>query len=358
LKQVAYNQRVIEAEEEVAGFNTEVADFLTEMSIDPEDRLAICVNGSVEMKRNEEAIGGQLWMQGGRQLTAANKVKDGMATSRESAILSPAEEAVEWRHVSEPKEGLRKGQRVVIYPKDLPQLEAVLNTGDPTIDSEDGHPIAYAAILQEVQSFENRPIFLKEDCELIATNPILSEKVPEWMAITSQVATGNRRRVLEDGPGKMNSDDEEIEDMKPDEEPNMYRPGMDPSKGPVMLSPAQVAAQKAAAQAQKSLKVPPRSQSPIGGSSDDDDPDGSENVWSQSKGYFRRNKNWRAPKETSQLALPAPDLQKALPAPDSQLALPAPTKGGNVTQEKLVPAPQPVSAPKPKKAAASQRAPA
>jgi hypothetical protein len=53
----------------------------------------------------------------------------------------------------------------------------------------------------------------------------------------------------------------------------MYTPGMDPKKGPVMLSQAQVAAQKAAAQM---LKVPRRSQSPIGGSSDEDDPNAPE----------------------------------------------------------------------------------
>jgi hypothetical protein len=253
-----------------------------------------------------------------------------------------------------------------------------LNTGDPTIDSEDGNPIVYEAILQEMQKFENRPIFLKEDCEQIVSDPIWSEKVPEWMEITKQVATGNRRRVLEDGHDKMNSDHEEIEDMKPDEEPNAYPPGMDPSKGPVMLSSAQATAQRAAAQAQNRLRVPPRSQSQIGGSSDDDDPDGSENVWSQSKGYFRRNKNWRAPKAASQLALPAPDTQKALPAPNSQLALPAPDrqkalsapdrqkalpapepmKAQFLPQEKSVPPRRPVSAPRPKKAAASQRAPA
>jgi hypothetical protein len=135
------------------------------------------------------------------------------------------------------------------------------------------------------------------------------------MNLASQVATGNRRRVLEDGPDKMNSDDEEIEDMKPDEEPNMYATGMDPTKGPVMLSPAPVAAQKAAAKAMKALRVPPRSQSPVNGSSDDDDPDGSEHVWSQSKGYFRKNKHWKGALATSQLALPAPEPQKALPAP-------------------------------------------
>jgi hypothetical protein len=251
-----------------------------------------------------------------------------MANSRESAILTAAGEALTWRHITEP-EGPRKGQRVVIYPKELPQLEAVLNSGDPSIDSEDGHPIVYETILREMQKFENRPIFLKEDSEEIMSDPYWSEKVPEWMAITKQVATGNRRRTLEDGPDKMNSDDEEIEDMKPDEEPNAYAPGMDPSKCPVMLSPAQAAAQRAAAQAQKVLREPPHSQSPIGGSSDDDDPNGSEMVWSQSRQIFRRNKNRRASQcSPSMLALPAPDSQKALPAPDAQKALPAPSMGG------------------------------
>jgi hypothetical protein len=61
---------------------------------------------------------------------------------------------------------------------------------------------------------------------------------------------------------------------------------------------------------------------------------GSENVWSQSKGYFRRNKHWRAPKAANLPALPAPDSQKALHAPDSQLALPAPD------HQKALPAPE------------------
>jgi hypothetical protein len=137
----------------------------------------------------------------------------------------------------------------------------------------------------------------------------MADKVPEWMNLASQVATGNRRRVLEDGPDKMNSHHEEIEDMKPDEEPNMYAPGMDPTKGPVMLSAGQVEAQKAVAQALKGLRVPPRSQSPINGSSDDDDPDGSEHIWSQSKGYFRKNKHWKGAMATRRQARRAGGLR-------------------------------------------------
>jgi hypothetical protein len=54
------------------------------------------------------------------------------------------------------------------------------------------------------------------------------------------------------------------------------------------------------------------------------------------------------PAAEGQKALPAPDHQKAPPAPKPMKALPAPSSGRNVTQEKSVPLPQPVSAPKPK----------
>jgi hypothetical protein len=87
LKQLAYNQRVLEAEKDVAGINCDVADFLSGMSIDPNDQLAICVNGSEEMKRQEESIGGKLWMQGDRKMTASNHVLPGMANTREAAII-------------------------------------------------------------------------------------------------------------------------------------------------------------------------------------------------------------------------------------------------------------------------------
>jgi hypothetical protein len=100
-------------------------------------------------------------------------------------------------------------------------------------------------------------------------------------------------------------DEDAIEDVKPDEELNMYTAGMDPTKGPVMLSARQVAAQKAAAAAMAQLhasqaaasqrqapeKAPPRSQTPVNDSSDDDGPNGKDLVWSQSRHYWRPNKN-------------------------------------------------------------------
>jgi hypothetical protein len=78
VKQLAYNQRVLQAEKEVAGINCDVADLLSGMSVDPADQLVICVNGSKEMKRQETSVGGQLWIQGDRMTTASNIVCEGM----------------------------------------------------------------------------------------------------------------------------------------------------------------------------------------------------------------------------------------------------------------------------------------
>jgi hypothetical protein len=197
------------------------------------------------MMRNEVAIAGQLWIQGDRRMTVSNGVKDGMANTKESAVITAASEAVTWRPVQD-SEGSRKGQRVIIYPKDLPQLEAVLSSGDPNIDSSDGHPIAYEAILRASQDYEHPPIFLKEDSDHVVNDEVLSGKVQGWMAISQQVATGSHRRVLEDGIDVWNSSDEDDEKMKPDELTGMYTAEMDPKKGPQLLSQHQVALQKAA----------------------------------------------------------------------------------------------------------------
>jgi hypothetical protein len=83
LKQVAYNQRIIAAENEISGINCDVADFVSEMTLDPAEELIICVNGSEEMKRNETAMAGQLWIQGDRKMAAANPPFEGMANTKE-----------------------------------------------------------------------------------------------------------------------------------------------------------------------------------------------------------------------------------------------------------------------------------
>jgi hypothetical protein len=209
-----------------------------------EEPVFVCINSCEEMKRNEEAIAGQLWIQGNRQLTASNKVLDGMVSSRDSALLSAAVEALRWRHSIE-LEGRRKVQRVIIYPKDLPALDAFLNSADPNISPEDGHSIALSVILQKAQNYETPPTFLREDSEKAATDPRIAGRTSIWMAISRQVAVGNRRRVLENGDDKLNSSDEDDERMKPDELTGVCTAGMDLEDGPIKLSQAEVARQGA-----------------------------------------------------------------------------------------------------------------
>jgi hypothetical protein len=145
--QVAYNERIMKAEEDISGVNCDVADFVSQMSLDPAEEVIICVNGPQEMKKGETAMAGQLWIQGDRMMTAANPAFPGMPNSKEAAILSATAEALEWRNDAlEQSNPPRKGQRVIIYPKDLWGLEEVLATGDPNADAEDGHEIAYQQV--------------------------------------------------------------------------------------------------------------------------------------------------------------------------------------------------------------------
>jgi hypothetical protein len=134
-KQVAYNQRVLKAKDEIAGINSDVVDFLSEMSTDLAEPVIICVNSGASMKRNEAAIGGQFWQQGDRKMTAVNGVLEGMSNTRESAILTAVVEAVEWKRALELPDCHQPGQRVIIYPSDQAELNHMLS-GQETQISE------------------------------------------------------------------------------------------------------------------------------------------------------------------------------------------------------------------------------
>jgi hypothetical protein len=109
----------MKAEEEISGINCDVADFVSKMSLDPAEEVIIYVNGSQEMKKGEKAMAGQLWVQGDRMMSASNPAFDEMANTREAAVLSAAAEAIAWRNDALETPGPRKGQRVVIFPKDI-----------------------------------------------------------------------------------------------------------------------------------------------------------------------------------------------------------------------------------------------
>jgi hypothetical protein len=208
-------------------------------------------------------------------------------------------------------------------------LPAVLSTRDPNIDSEDGHPIAYQAILQSSDGYEKPPVSLREDSEPVVSDPIMSGKVPEWMASAEQMATGERQRVLEDGDDKISSSDEDDPNMKPDTLTGMYTSEMNPKQGPKVLSSSEAARQKAVGQLRKQHMIlsAPRVESPqpdeipevvpevrvsrSGGSSDDDTLKEPEYVYSVSRGEPRRNKAWTRKLADAALALPAPELQGA-----------------------------------------------
>jgi hypothetical protein len=204
-------------------------------------------------------------------------------------------------------------------------LDEFLVTCDPNVDPEDGHPIAYEAILRESQKFETTPLFLREDCDMVVNDPLIAASVPEWLAKSRQVATGNRRRVLEDGADVMSSSDGDDPKMKPDELTGVYTAEMDPKAGPRVLTQSQAAYQRAVGKARKEQMIlsAPRVESPLpeevfpapsqvdllktGGSSDDDTLDRPEYIWSVSKGINRRNKAWVRRLADSALALPAPE---------------------------------------------------
>jgi hypothetical protein len=208
------------------------------------------------------------------------------------------------------------------------KLEEFLATGDPNVDPEDGHPLAYETILRESQKYETTPLFLKEDCEMVVNDPHLAANVPEWLAKSRQVATGNRRRVLEDGIDVTDSSDEDDPKMKPDELTGVYTAEMDPKEGPRVLSSSEAAHQRMVGKARKEhmIQSVPRIEDPepeeafpslpqvdlpkSGGSSDDDTLERPEYIWSESKGINRRNKAWIKRLADSALALPAPEPER------------------------------------------------
>jgi hypothetical protein len=231
-----------------------------------------------------------------------------MANTRDSALLTAAADAVSWNHASQPDQP-RKGQRVIIYPKDLPQLEEFLSSADPNVDPEDGHSIAYETILQESAKFECTPVFLNECSERVTADPFLSETVPEWLARAKQVATGCRKRVLENGRDVLNSDEEDDENMKPDELAGCYTAEMDPKAGPKVLTQAEAAFQRAAARAVKDQV--PRATSP----------DGLEDwSWMNPQQLKRAMAIADAIAQGKTKALPSPEF------PNSELAIQAPAK--------------------------------
>jgi hypothetical protein len=176
-KQVAYNQRVLSAEDEIAGINCDVAEFLSQLSPNPGEPVIVCVKSGESLKRHEECLGGQLWIQGDRQMTATNKPFEGMSNDSESDTLAGGAEAVEWVRVLEDGLPKRTTQRVVAYSPTLTEFSRVLS-GDCS-NLADGHEIAYQLISVACSKYEAPPAFYSADSQDLGG--IDPSKVPLWM---------------------------------------------------------------------------------------------------------------------------------------------------------------------------------
>jgi hypothetical protein len=180
---------------------------------------------------------------------------------------------------------------------------------------------------------------------VVTNDPILAANVPEWLAKSKQVATGNRRRVLEDGDDVMSSSDEDGPKMEPDEEARMYTKEMNPEDGPRKLSQAEANRQRLMAKASRAAgktiaakyKVDQEPARPVSPTGED---------WS-----------WMSEKEQRLSSSPAPAPPKAatrIEDPEIQvLAKAAPLEIVKTTSVRASDLPEGL-----KKAAASPRAPA
>jgi hypothetical protein len=211
-KQVAYNQRILKAGAEIDGINCDLAEFLTDMNLNPEVPVIVCVDPGESFKKHEQHIGGQLWIQGSRKMTATNVLLPDMKNEASSAALVAIAEAVEWKHAFEPIGEKRKGQRVVIYPPTLDKLEEVLPSGDISLDPEPRPDVAYNKIFEAYMPSESPPRFYRSDSPELGALGI-AEKVPLSMHTAKQISIRGRRQVLEDGADVCDSESDSENDV-------------------------------------------------------------------------------------------------------------------------------------------------
>jgi hypothetical protein len=225
------------------------------------------VNEAGLVKKHEQHVGGQLWLQGERQMTAINLVPPEMKSEEKSAALIAVAEAVEWRHAFEPVGLKRQGQRIVIYPPFLDKLEQVLESGDSNCDPEATHDIAYQSILNACHSFETLLKFYSSDSPELPTSDI-ADKVPLWMNMANEISIGGRGQVLEDGADLCNSESD-----SENEDPGDVLTGCyvgipldyqgSPLSADYKLSEQQAAALRWEAQQSKVLPCPPHRRLPL-----------------------------------------------------------------------------------------------
>jgi hypothetical protein len=192
--------------------------------------------------------------------------------------------------------------------------------------------VAYETILREWAKFEITPLFLREDSNPVISDPTLAAKVPEWLAISRQVATGNRRRVLENGRDVPDSSDEDDENMKPDKLTGMYTSEMDPKAGPKVLSPTEVAFQRAAGRAMEEQSQPAQKRIPTPLAS----PANSEDEWMPDDQRKALNRGKKLAQKATPKGVPKPPYAERIPDPVVQ----TPPKGAALEIKKATASPR------------------
>jgi hypothetical protein len=137
------------------------------------------------------------------------------------ALLTAVVEAFEWKHPAENPVGKLRGQRVVIYPPELDRLQSVLSTDKSQWDVAHWQEEACERIVSARDSFEHLPLFFTSDQEELKNHVDLS-KIDEWMSTASQIATGGRRQVPEDGPDVINSESDSDNEQHGDQLTGAY----------------------------------------------------------------------------------------------------------------------------------------
>jgi hypothetical protein len=164
-------------------------------------------------------------------------------------------------HACEPKgEGRARlmavsGYRLIL--KDRPGISESSDEENVGPDMDGGHDIAHEKITEGCPGWREdcRPIFLREDSEVIGNWPVFAEKVREWMEEARLIAVGGYKRVLENGPDvpDQERDSEHSDHGQEIAVDNMSTPemigedGKPKNGGPQVLSEAQVLALGAAA---------------------------------------------------------------------------------------------------------------
>jgi hypothetical protein len=108
----------------------------------------------------------------------------GLGDSREEVTLSDIADVLTGIlafETSQDTDFFRPGQGVVVYPKFLDKLDAILSSGDISADPEQSRWLAYEAILTQSVSWpvERRPTMLSEDDPRLAQWHILATKTGE-----------------------------------------------------------------------------------------------------------------------------------------------------------------------------------